>query len=232
MGVQQLLPGDLLDAQVEAQGERAFAAHQPLLLRPLDAGLALAVDVHEPGHVAGEAALRVDAMLGGAELDPGQAQLQDGALLLRRDPVLDPGEPARGLEPALQLRGIHAREDRGQPPGGVGLVEQLGRIGMDAGHAQVGGQHHAVAVDDVGTADLGHRRRRGGGSRVGRAPGLPADHVDQAQPDAQEGQGEDRPDHLQPGPALGEAGVDAAHGRIEGAHRHQSSPRSNSAAGV
>ena len=91
-------------------------------------------------------------MLGRAELDAGQPELEDGLLLLGRDPVLDPGEAARGLEPALQLRGIDTGQDRGQAPRGPGLVDEPRRIGVHARDPQVGREHHAVPIDDVGAA--------------------------------------------------------------------------------
>ena len=75
----------------------------------------LAVDVDEAGDVAGKVALGIDAMLGSAELDARQAELEDRLLLLGRDPVLDPGEAARGARTGAAAR--RHRPRAGSPRG-------------------------------------------------------------------------------------------------------------------
>ena len=145
-------------SRLRASGPAAL--HQPRLLGALDAGLTVAVDVDEAGDVAGQVALGIDAMLGSTELDARQAELEDGLLLLGRDPVLDPGEAARGLEPALQLDGIDPGQDRREAPRGLGLVDEPGRVGVHARNPQVGREHHAVSVDDVGAGGRRQPARR------------------------------------------------------------------------
>ncbi len=123
-GLQELFADDLLNAQVQAEDECTAALRQARLLRALDTGLPVAVDVDEAGHVARQFALRIDAMLGSAELDARQPELEHGLLLLGRDPVFDPGEATRFLEPTLQLGGVDTGQDRSQAARRPGLVDE------------------------------------------------------------------------------------------------------------
>ena len=76
----------LLDPEIEAEDHRLAGpviAERAAVERVLHAGEAVIVDVDEAQHVARQAAVRVDAMLGHAESDAGNAELENG-LLLRR----------------------------------------------------------------------------------------------------------------------------------------------------
>ncbi len=198
-GRAQLARHRLLDPEVEAERHRLavpMIAQRAVVERIFDARQATIVDVDEAQRLARETAVRVDAMLGRAEADARDAQLEDGLLLLGRDLVLDPGEPPRGGEATRQLAGVDVAEDVGQLARGQSRVRHERGIAVDRRHQQVGRQDDPVTIGDVrprmgcrGDAARGRhrlRRRDGGGSRDGGR----RHHVHEADGDAEEAQEE------------------------------------------
>ena len=69
--------------------------------------------------------------------------------LQRRDLALEPNETALGAEPLAQLGGIGIGHDRGEQLGRLVDVDDSVRLPEQRGHAHVGCQDFAVAVEDV-----------------------------------------------------------------------------------
>ena len=116
----------------------------------LDAGDADIVDIGEAEHVRGGVGVRIDALVLGQEADARDAEAMHLGLLARRDLALDPDEALLRAELVAQIRGVEVRQHGGQQLDRLVLVDDVARLGEDRDHLHVGGQHLAVAVDDVG----------------------------------------------------------------------------------
>ena len=109
---------------------------------------ATTVDVDEAGDVAGQLLLGVDPLLAHAEADAGQAQLQHRSCSSGVMRCLIQAKRRPLSQPPLQVGCVDTWQDRRQLARRRGLVGQQRRVGVDAGHAHVGRQDQAVAVDD------------------------------------------------------------------------------------
>ena len=152
--------------------------------------------------VGGERAVRVEPRLARAEHEAGLAEIVDELALLGGDRALDPEEAAAVAEAGEQVVGVEVGEDLGERGGGAGGVDHLARLGVERGGDDVGREHRAVAVDDLGA--LGEdRRRAGAGARLDRQRGGEQRH---APGDHREGEDEADPEQEQPGLGAGALG--------------------------
>ena len=94
---------------------------------------------------------------------PGMPEAVDLRPLQRRDLAPEPDEPPLRCQPLAQLGGVGIGHDRGEQFGCLVDVDDAVRLGEQRGHAHVGRQHLAVAIEDVGSSggDRVLRRRRG-----------------------------------------------------------------------
>ena len=95
-------------------------------------------------------AVRIDALVLAQEADARNAEPVNLLLLLGRDLALEPDEAALGTEPLAQFAGIDVGHDRGEQFGCFVDVDDPLRLAEQRGHAHVGRQDFAVAVEDVG----------------------------------------------------------------------------------
>ena len=107
-------------------------------------------------------------------------------LLARRDLALDPDEALLGAELVAQLARVEVGQHGGEQLDRLVLVDDVARLGEDRDHLDVGRQHLAVAVDDVGPRrrDLGRGRRGAPRCALSLVTASidepPADHAEQA----------------------------------------------------
>ena len=113
----------------------------------------------KPSTCAAAGAVRVDALVLGQEADARDAEAVHLGLLARRDLALDPDEALLRAELLAQLARVEIRQHGGEELDRLVLVDDVARLGEDRDHLDVGRQHLAVAVDDVGPRrrDLGRR---------------------------------------------------------------------------
>jgi hypothetical protein len=128
------------------------------------------------------------------EVQAGQSQAIDLVLLARRQVALQPDEAAVEAELGAQLARRQLRQNAGQRRGGLLDVHDQSRIGVERLGRQCAGEHHAVAVDDVGAAGI-----EGLGRLAARHPRLV--ELDEPQADRQKRQGEHQAGDQQARPA-------------------------------
>ena len=152
----------VLDAQIDRELHRGLQAvggearhvqsRKPLAVEPLlDPGNALIVDIDVADEMRDLVAVRIVALVLVEEADAGQSLTVNFALLLRRDVALEPDEAALGRQPLAQILGVDIGQVGGQELGCLVDVDQPARLGIERGHAHVGRQDLAVAIQDVGT---------------------------------------------------------------------------------
>ena len=193
--VRQLLAQHVLEARVErkAQGLGAAAVGaQGVVERFFDPGDATVVDVDEAEHVGEHPAQWVDPQILALKCDAGEAQAVDGRLLARREVALDPDEAAIALELDLERGAADAGQHGGQLGDRLVGVEHQSGIGVDRRGRQVGGEQHAVAVDDVVAVEPSARRRRCPVGEARLQPVADDREVDQAGGDDEVGEHEQR----------------------------------------
>ena len=93
---------------------------------------------------------RVEAALLGAEADAGNAELHDVVLLLRRQLALQPDEAGAALQLVVGLLDVDIGKHRRQLLDRLVGIDDAARLGKQRRRLDVGRQHFAVAVDDVG----------------------------------------------------------------------------------
>ncbi len=134
------------------------AAGQHVLEGILDAGDAAVVEIGEAHHVAHQRAQRIDALFLGLEIKAGNSKPRHIHLLARRQIALQPDEGLVGGELGLQLRLAEVGQHAGQFLRRLVGIQHLAGIGEQRERREAGGQHHAIAIDDVGAlGDRGHR---------------------------------------------------------------------------
>ncbi len=127
----------------------------------LHAGDALVVDVDEADQVRDFVAGRIDALVLAQEADAGNAEAVNLQLLLRRDFTLQPDEAFLRRQALAHFAGVEIRQRRGQELDRLVLVDDAARLAEQAWRLDVGGQHLAVAVDNVGPCGRDRILRRG-----------------------------------------------------------------------
>ena len=80
---------------------------------------------------------------------PGKPLAIDLVLLLRRDIALEPDKAALGGQPLAQFGGVEVGQVGGQELHGFIDIDQMARFGVERGHAHVGRQDFAVAVENI-----------------------------------------------------------------------------------
>ena len=175
----ELVAQRVLHAQVDRQLDRRLQAvggeprqvqrREPVAVEPLlHAGDALIVDVDVADHVGDFGAVGIGALVLAEEADTGQADPVDVLLLLRRDLALEPDEAALRGEPFAQFGGVEIGQFGGEQLDRLVDIDDVTRLAVERGHAHVGGQHFAAAVEDVGT----RRGNRVAGGAVPRRPAV------------------------------------------------------------
>ena len=101
------------------------------------------------------APIGIDAAIFLDEAEAGLAKLVDLGLLLRRELALDGDEPLAVLQLLAQLRGVDVGEHACHLLDQLVTVDDLGRIGIEGGALDVGGEQPAVAVEDIGAMHRG-----------------------------------------------------------------------------
>ena len=187
---------------------------------------AAAVDVDEPRDVAGQVLLGVDPCSAAWKATPAGPAPAHGGLLLGRDPMLDPGEPAAALEAPLELLGVHpgkmVASRRAAAPCRRAATGRRGRpapeVRGDARRRCGRGCPRGWPRWVLDRPSAGRRARgiRGDASRSRLRQdrrGTPLDHVGQAKPDAAACGREAQRHEPQPSPAHGQGRVGRARGR-------------------
>ena len=151
----------MFDAQVDRQFHRPLQAiggkagavqiGQTVIVQPLlHPGDALVVDVDEPDQMRDRRTGRIDPLVLAQEADAGNAELVDVLLLLRRDLALQPDKTLARRQARARLRLVEVRQRRGQKFDRLVLVDDAPGLTEQARRLDVGGEHLAVAVDDIG----------------------------------------------------------------------------------
>ena len=159
-GGEKLVAQRVLHAQIDRKLDRILQAvggeprhvqsRKPVAVEPLlHAGDALVVDIDMTQDVRSFIAARIVALVLRQEADARQALAIDRALLLRRDVALEPDKAALRREPLAQFVGIEIGQIGGEQLDCFVHVDQPARLGIKRGHAHVGRQHFAVAVENV-----------------------------------------------------------------------------------
>ena len=192
----------MLDAQVDRQFHRLLQAvggeagavqiGQTVVVQPLlHAGDALVVDVDEADQMRDFGAGRIDALVLAQEADAGNAEAVDVLLLLRRDFALQPDKALARRQAVAHFAGVEVRQRRGQKFDRLVLVDDAARLAEQARRLDVGGEHLAVAVDDIGPRGRDRVLRRG----AARAVAVGADrkhHETSGEHGIDAGEGQDR----------------------------------------
>ena len=151
-------PAELfLDHALQAEIDRqlhGLAALQALVEVALDAGQTGVVDAVVADDVRAGRALRIDAPLLGLELEARDAEAIDQEVLARREAPLDPDEALVAVELLLDLLVLDLRQGRDDLARGIRRIDQQVRVDEGRHHRHRGREHHAVAVDDIGTLGL------------------------------------------------------------------------------
>ena len=98
----------------------------------------------------GGRAAGIEAALLGAEADAGKPELQDIVLLLRRELAPQPDEARAAFQLVVGLLDFDVGEHGRKLLDHLVGVDDAARLGKQRCRPDVGGQHIAVAVDDVG----------------------------------------------------------------------------------
>ena len=175
--LQELIAQRVLDAQIDRQFHRplqpvggkagAVQIGQTVIVQPLlHAGDALVVDVDQADQMRDRRAGGIDALVLAQEPDAGNAEAVDVLLLLRRDFALQPDKALARRQPLAHFAGVEIRQRRGQKLDRLVLVDDAARLAEQARRLDVGGQHLAVAVDDIGPCGRDRILRRGAARAV------------------------------------------------------------------
>ena len=127
-------------------------------------GKAAIVDIDEANHLRSRGAGGVDPPIFLDEAKSGLAKLVDLGLLLGGELALDADEPLSLFQLFPQVRGVDPGKHAGDVFHQLVAVDDAGRIGVERGALDVGGEQPAVAVDDV-------RPMHGGGNVAQAAAG-------------------------------------------------------------
>ena len=122
----------------------------------LHAGNALIVDVDVADHMRDFGTARIIALVLVQKADAGQTLFVDRALLLSRDVALEPNEAALGRETLAEFGRVEIGQLGSEEFDRFIDVDQPARFGIERGHAHVGRQDFAVAIENVRS-----RRRNG-----------------------------------------------------------------------
>src|SRR5258705_12272649 len=115
----------------------------------LHPGDALVVDVDQADQVRDFVAGGVNALVLAQEADAGNAEPVDLLLLLRGDLALQPDKTFFRGQAFAHFGGVEIGQRRGQKLDRLVLVDDPARLAEQAGRLDVGGEHLAVAIDDV-----------------------------------------------------------------------------------
>jgi hypothetical protein len=152
---------------------------QTVIVEPfLHPGDALVVDINQADQMRDFGAGRIDPLVLAQEADAGNAEAMDVILLLRGDFPLQPDEALLRQQPFAHFAGVEIRQRGGEQLDRLVLVDDPARLAEQARRLDVGGEHHAVAVDDVG-AGRGDAVLRRGAAR-GVAVGADREHHEPA----------------------------------------------------
>ena len=166
----------VLHAQIDRELDRLLQAvggepgqvqvGEPAPVEPfLDAGDALVVDIDVADEVRDLGAVRIDALVlrAGSRCREGRA---DGSARAAAAVISRLSQTKRRFEaePLAQLGGVEIGHDRGEQLGRLVDVDDAVRLAEQRGHAHVGRQDFAVAVEDVGPRGR-HRVVRDGAPR-------------------------------------------------------------------
>ena len=120
---------------------------------------------------------RIDALVLAQEADAGNAEAMDVLLLLRRDFALQPDKALLARQPLAHFAGVEIGQRRGQEFDRLVLVDDAARFAEQRRRLDVGGEHLAVAVDDIRPRGGDRVLRRGAARAV-----IVADHGEHDQP--------------------------------------------------
>ena len=160
LAFEQFVAQRVLDAQVDRQFHRplqpvggeagAMQIGQTVVVEPfLHPGDALVVDVDQADQMRDFGAGGIDPLVLAQEADAGNAEAVNFLLLLRRDFALQPDEALFRRQPFAHFAGVEVRQRRGEELDRLVLVDDPARLAEQARRLDVGGEHLAVAVDDV-----------------------------------------------------------------------------------
>ena len=116
----------------------------------LHPGDALVVGVDQTDQMRDFGAGRVDALVLAQKADAGNTEAVNFLLLVRRDLALQPDKALFRRQPFAHFGGVEIRQRRRQKLHRFVLVDDPARFAEQAGRLDVGGEHLAVAIDDVG----------------------------------------------------------------------------------
>ena len=116
----------------------------------LDTGNALGVEIDIADNMRRQAPLRIDAAALVDKADTGNAEIINGIALFRRHLPLQPGERLFLRQLLAQFLGVEIGYGGGQKFDRFVNIDDLQGIGIKRGDRHVGGQKHAIAVDDIG----------------------------------------------------------------------------------
>ena len=205
-GGEQFIAQRVLHAQIDGEIDRILqavggeAGHmqrgETVPVEPLfHAGDALVVDIDVADHMRDFGTVRIIALVLVEKADAGQALLVDRALLFRRDVALEPDKAALRRKPLAEFRRVEIGQIGSEEFDRFVDVDQPARLGIERGHAHVGSQNFAVAIENVRTrrrdgvaaADAMHRpavRRDAEHDEPQRDDGIDRSEGDDRQPDA------------------------------------------------
>ena len=146
---EQFLPHHVLHTDVQGQAQRLAGFADFLVERHFGARDPVFVDIDPADHVRGDAAQRVMALLGLAEIDAGDAQIVDAGFLVRGDLAFEVDEPFALVGQALD-RALHvqARQHGFQFPRDIGGIGDGGGVREDRACGLRHGQRLAHTIDD------------------------------------------------------------------------------------
>ena len=192
LGLEKFVAQRVLDAQVDRQFHRALQpvggkagamqVGKAVAVEPfLHPGDALVVDIDQADQMRDFGAGGIDPLVLAQEADAGNAEAVNFLLLLRRDFALQPDEALLRRQPVAHFAGVEIRQRRGQKLDRFVLVDDPARLAEQARRLDVGGEHLAVAVDDIRPRGRDGVLRRGPARAVAVADGRehdqpPADH--------------------------------------------------------
>src|SRR5204862_7064852 len=124
-------------------------------------GDALVVDVDQADQMRDFVAGGVNALVLAQEADAGNAEPVNLLLLQRRDFAFQPDKTFFRRQAVAHLAGVEIRQRRGQKLDRLVLVDDPARLAEQAGRLDVGGEHLAVAIDDIRPRGRDRVLRRG-----------------------------------------------------------------------